>query len=240
AHASIVAINQLALLTTYTYTPPLLALAQTVQPRQYKLNNILRRFFYRLGLWTSTKPFLTFAVVFLIMGLLNIGWKKFEVETDPVRLWVAKTSESRQQKEFFDENFGPFYRPQQIFITSAPSPTNEKPLVLSYEHLKYWFKVEKDIRSLKSEPNGYTLGDSVMAWYGNDFDDYDEDTWVEQLEQCAAHPTDCLPDFQQPLKPVNVLGGIQKNESVLNSEAIVVTYVVSDSLDTEIQAKALE
>ncbi|ESK97466.1 vacuolar membrane protein [Moniliophthora roreri MCA 2997] len=229
---------------------------ETVQPRQYKLNNILRRFFYRLGLWTSTKPFLTFAVVFLIMGLLNIGWKKFEVETDPVRLWVAKTSESRQQKEFFDENFGPFYRPQQIFITSAPSPTtNEKPPVLSYEHLKYWFKVEKDIRNLKSEPNGYTLRDvcfkpagprgacvvqSVAAWFGNDFDDYDEDTWAGQLEHCAAYPTDCLPDFQQPLKPVNVLGGIPKNESVLNSEAIVVTYVVSDSLDIEIQAKALE
>ncbi|KAK7060325.1 niemann-Pick type C-related protein 1 [Paramarasmius palmivorus] len=229
---------------------------ETVQPRQYKLNNILRRFFYRLGLWTATKPFLTFAVVFLIMGLLNIGWEKFEVETDPVRLWVAKTSESRQQKEFFDENFGPFYRPQQIFITSAPSATtNEKPPVLSYDHLKYWFKVEKDIRNLKSEPNGYTLRDvcfkpagprgacvvqSVAAWFGNDLDDYDEDTWAEHLEECAARPAECLPDFQQPLKPVNVLGGIPKHESVLKSDAMVVTYVVSDSLDTEVQAKALE
>ncbi|KAF8974608.1 patched family-domain-containing protein [Flammula alnicola] len=245
----------------------------TVQPRQYPLNNVLRRGFYKLGMFTASSPWLTFATVFLLIGLLNIGWKNFEVETDPVRLWVAPTSESKQQKEFFDEKFGPFYRTEQIFVTSVAgnvesssnsSLSNQaieignKTPVLSWDHLKYWFKVESEIRTLKS-PNGYTLRDacfkpagprgacvvqSVAAWFGNDLDDYDEDTWADHLQSCATSPVDCLPDFQQPLAPQYVLGGVpisdSGNKAYLEAEALVITYVVSDSLSPEVQAKAME
>jgi len=244
---------------------------ETVQPRQYRLNTILRRSFYRLGLMAASSPWLTFAVVFTLVGLLNIGWKRFEVETDPVRLWVAPNSESKLQKEFFDQNFGPFYRPQQIFVTSAPavgvdaqsnstsSTTAEKQPVLSWNNLKYWLNVESNIRSLRSSPNGYTLSDvcfkpagpqgacivqSALAWFGNDLDNYDENTWADHLLQCAQSPVDCLPDFQQPLPPNYVLGGVPQkgdgSKDYLYAEAMVVTYVVSDSLDEKEQAKAIE
>jgi Niemann-Pick C1 protein len=180
---------------------------ETVQPRQYRLNNILRRSFYRLGLFTSSSPWLTFGFVFLLIGLLNIGWKKFEVETDPVRLWVSPSSQSKIQKEYFDEKFGPFYRTEQIFVTSMGGPTEtlnastraitigNKTPVLSWDHLKYWMDVEADIRALES-PSGYKLSDvcfkpagprgacvvqSVAAWFNNDLDDYDEGTWGEHL-----------------------------------------------------------
>ena len=243
---------------------------ETVQPRQYRLNTILRRGFYRLGLFTSSSPWLTFGSVFLLIGLLNIGWKKFEVETDPVRLWVSPSSESKIQKEYFDQTFGPFYRTEQIFITSvegrneavnastqAIRASNKTP-VLSWDHLKYWMDVEADIRALKS-PSGYKLSDvcfkptgprgacvvqSVAAWFGNDLDDYDESTWAEHLQSCAETPVDCLPDFQQPLAPHYVLGGVPTKESdrkaYVEAEALVVTYVVSDSLSLEIQGMAKE
>jgi Niemann-Pick C1 protein len=244
---------------------------ETVQPRQYRLNTLLRRGFYRLGLMAASSPWLTFSIVFTLVGLLNIGWKRFEVETDPVRLWVAPNSESKLQKEFFDQNFGPFYRPEQIFITSASvvdaytqpnstlSTAAEKQPVLSWNHLKYWLNVESDIRSFRSSPNGYTLSDvcfkpagpegacvaqSVLAWFGNDLDSYDENSWADHLLRCARSPVDCLPDFQQPLPPHYVLGGVPENENgskeYLNAKAMVVTYVVSDSLNKAEQAKAME
>ncbi|TFK43177.1 multidrug efflux transporter AcrB transmembrane domain-containing protein [Crucibulum laeve] len=244
---------------------------ETVQPRQYRLNNVLRRGFYKLGLFTASSPWLTFAIIFLVIGLLNVGWKKFEIERDPVRLWVSPSSESKQQKDFFDENFGPFFRTEQIFVTSIPGSIEtgqnvstlgitlgEKFPVLSWDHLKYWFDVEADIRELES-PNGYTLDDvcfkpagpdgacvaqSVAAWFGNDLSDYDETTWIGHLRGCAASPGNCLPDFQQPLAPQYVLGGVPVREDgskrYLDAEAMVITYVVSDSLDTDVQAKAME
>ena len=245
---------------------------ETVQPRQYRLNTVLRRVFYRLGLVAASSPFLTFAIVFTLVGLLNIGWKRFQVETDPVRLWVAPNSESKLQKEFFDQNFGPFYRPQQIFVTSVPmvgdvhpqlnstsSKIAEKQPVLSWNHLKYWLNVESDIKSLRSSPNGYSLSDvcfkpagsqgacvvqSALAWFGNDLDNYDENSWADRLLQCAHSPVDCLPDFQQPIPPHYVLGGVPEegdgSKEYLYAQAMVVTYIVSDSLDEKEQAKAME
>ena len=246
---------------------------ETVQPRHYPLNNILRGTFYKLGFFAASYPWLTFAIVFLGVGILNVGWKKFDVETDPVRLWVAPTSESKLQKEYFDSKFGPFYRTEQIFITAiagnvgtTPNSTQSsqaitlgnKPPVLSYDRLKYWFKVEAEIRQLKS-PNGYGLRDvcfkpagprgacvvqSVAAWFDNDLGDYDQNTWADRLLSCANSPFDCLPEFQQPLGPHFVLGGVPTKKTgekaYLEAEALVVTYVVTDSLDKKTQAVAME
>ncbi|PCH41134.1 multidrug efflux transporter AcrB transmembrane domain-containing protein [Wolfiporia cocos MD-104 SS10] len=242
---------------------------EAVQPRQYRLNNVLRRGFYRLGLMTASYPWLTFALVFTAVGLLNLGWKKFQVETDPVRLWVAPDSESKLQKEFFDEHFGPFYRAEQIFVTSSPVQSSilrdnmttldsYKPPVLSWDHLQYWVDVEANIKALSSSPNGYTLDDvcfkpagpegycvvqSVAAWFGNDLGLYDRDTWAPRLLDCAHSPVECLPDFQQPLAPQYVLGGVPEVDGVkryLRAEAMVITYVVSDSLNAAVQERAME
>lgn len=238
---------------------------ETVQPRHYPLNSVLRRGFYHMGLFAATSPWLNFALVFMVVGLLNAGWKQFRVETDPVRLWVAPTSESKLQKEFFDQNFGPFYRTEQIFVTAATSSSNssnghpylEEP-VFSWDRLQYWFEVESDIRSLRS-PNGHQLSDvcfkpagprgpcivqSIAAWFGNDLGDYSRDTWAPRIQECAQRPAECLPDFQQPLTPHYVLGGVPLNENgtkdYVNAGAFIVTYVVSDSLDPDVQAKAME
>ncbi|KAH8118353.1 multidrug efflux transporter AcrB transmembrane domain-containing protein [Phellopilus nigrolimitatus] len=191
---------------------------ETLQPRQYRLNTFLRRSFYRIGIFCATLPL------------------KFEVETDPVRLWVAPNSESKLQKELFDQQFGPFYRPQQIFVTSASlSSANDAvhvnnsygaltldrnpPPVLTYEHLNWWFTVESHIRSLRS-PSGIGLSDICFQPSGPGtpcvvqsvtawFDgELDEDYWKDQIVQCAAAPADCLPDFKQPLAPQYVLGGL--------------------------------
>ncbi|KAF5363851.1 hypothetical protein D9756_000843 [Leucocoprinus leucothites] len=236
---------------------------ETVQPRQYRLNNILRKAFYHLGLFAANHPWLMFSVVFAVIGLLNIGWENFTVETDPVRLWVAPDSESRLQKEYFDTHFGPFYRTEQIFVTAAAGSTEstfnaskttsitvgEKGPVLSWNRLKYWFDVEEDIRNLVS-PHGFSLDDvcfkpagprgacvvqSVAAWYGNDLEDYDPDTWADHLNECAWSPVDCLPPFEQPLEPQFVLGGVPTDakgfKQYSRAEALVITYVVSGSLD---------
>ncbi|KAG9102131.1 hypothetical protein FRC06_002289, partial [Ceratobasidium sp. 370] len=226
----------------------------SLQPRQYKLNTHLRRGCYSLGLACASHPWLTFALAFAVVGILNMGWKNFQVETDPVRLWVAPNSELKQQKEFFDQHFGPFYKTEQIFITDA---SGNGP-VITYPRLKWWQNVENDIRGLRSEPHGYKHTDicfkpagprgscvvqSVSAYFGGDMDDWNEDTWVDQLEDCAAQPALCLPDFGQPLPPKYVLGSAPTLDGVKvwhKSQAMVATFVVSDSLDIAERERAEE
>ncbi|KLO15877.1 multidrug efflux transporter AcrB transmembrane domain-containing protein [Schizopora paradoxa] len=238
---------------------------ETIQPRQYRLNVLLRKVFYRLGLFCARYIWLTFAIVFAAMGLLNIGWKYFEIETDPVRLWVAPNSESKLQKEFFDNHFGPFYRLQQIFVTVTPqdSATSELDFmttdptlapVLNWEHLKWWFSVEEHIRTLQS-PSGTSLSDicfsptgrggpcvvqSITGWFGEDPEEF-EQTWRERIAQCSKSPTECLPDFMQPLPPQNILGGLPDGSNDWReARALAITFLVDDSLDDEVKEIAME
>lgn len=46
------------------------------------------------------------------------GIKYLKITTDPVELWAAPNSRSRIEREFFDSNFEPFYRIEQLIIKS--------------------------------------------------------------------------------------------------------------------------
>lgn len=264
-----------------------------LQPRQNTLNVKLRAWFYRLG-WACanhrgqspppappapplTRLFraradsssgwvaLTLALAALAIALLNIGWKFFAVETDPVRLWVSPSSESAVQKAYFDDNFGPFYRPQQVFVMglpvkdtamtgTLPPPPSE---VLSYDTLDWWLTHERAISALRSSPNNYTLADvcfapagagtacvvqSVSAWLGTDMSQWERgDAWRERVQECADTPSGCLPDFGQPIDPRLVLGGTGDDAGDwVRAKSLVVTWVISNSLDPREVAKAEE
>lgn len=51
------------------------------------------------------------------------GIKYLSITTDPVELWASPTSRSRVEREFFDSNFEPFYRIQQMIL--SPKNTNK-------------------------------------------------------------------------------------------------------------------
>jgi Niemann-Pick C1 protein len=211
-------------------------------PRRNRLSTFLRRFFYRVGYASATSPLVTFFVACTFIAISNGGWKFFDIEKDPVRLWVSPSSESRVQKEFFDQHFGPAYRFEQIFVTpSASTPhapgmrTTANPgdqwsdhPVLSYDLLQWWLQVESNIRSLRSREHGYSLEDvclkpsgpdgscvvqSIAAWLGNDLEKYNADTWASRIVHCANTPAECLPDFGQPIRPEYVLGGIPNSSA---------------------------
>lgn len=211
-----------------------------LQPKQNKINATLRRFFYRLGLFCSKRPMETFALTAIVIALLNTGWKYFAVETDPVRLWVAPSSEAASQKHFFDDTFGPFYRTEQVFISSS---NGDSPV--TYDTLDWWLKVEAEIGQLKTD-NGVELnnvcfaptGDacviqSISAWLGDDMSQWG-DGWKDRISDCAGRPGECLPPFGQPIDPKLILGGA--DGQWLDAKALVITWVVNNYNDERVRA----
>ncbi|KAK4058162.1 niemann-Pick type C- protein 1 [Microbotryomycetes sp. JL221] len=146
-----------------------------LQPRTYSLNTTLCQFFYKLGLFCSTRPFLTLSISFICCGLINIGWKQFKIEKDPVKLWVPKGSPAELAKTEFDQSFGPFYRTEQIIVSidkkkqataiknneTSTIITNES--VFSWETIQWWSKIEEEIRQLVSYENNFTLSDVCFS-----------------------------------------------------------------------------
>lgn len=196
--------------------------------QHYFLNTWLDRMFSRLGYVCARFPGLTIFTSLLVVGLMSIGWVRFSVETDPVRLWVSPNSAAAQEKAFFDENFGPFYRAEQAFLVNETGGP-----VLSYDTLRWWFEVEGRVQ--RSSPfeqvcfkpvNDACVVQSVTGYWQGNFGMVSPHSWKEDLAACVDNPSSCLPAFQQPLDPRLLFGGV--NESVLDASAIVVTWVVNN------------
>ena len=55
----------------------------------------------------------------LFCGVLSGGFYFFDVITDPVELWSPADSDTRLNKNYYDEHFRPFYRTTQMIIRNT-------------------------------------------------------------------------------------------------------------------------
>ncbi|KAJ4298881.1 niemann-Pick type C- protein 1 [Kalmusia sp. IMI 367209] len=206
--------------------------------QHYFINTWCDRIFSRLGYVCARFPAITIITSVLVVALMSLGWMRFEVETDPVRLWVSPDSAAAQEKAFFDEKFGPFYRAEQAFLVNETGPVLRDPET-GYDILAWWFDVESRIQRSKSHRNGVMFDEvcfkpvndacvvqSVTGYFQGDFGLVSPKTWQDDLKDCVDNPSSCLPTFQQPLDPHLLFGGV--NESVLDAQALVVTWVVNN------------
>lgn len=220
----------------------------------YKVNTALDILFHRIGGVCARFPAITIASSIVVVVLLSLGWLRFSVETDPVRLWVSPSSAAYQEKEYFDTNFGPFYRAEQAFVVNSTADGDGR--VLNYDTLSWWFDVESRVRRMISLERELILDDvcfkptgdacviqSLTGYFGGSVSNLDPDTWEDRLKHCAESPGDvsCLPDFSQPLKPEMLLGGYEESGNVLDAQAIVATWVVNNHAQgTESEANAID
>lgn len=79
---------------------------------QYTVDHL----FTKWGTMCAGNPGKVFAVGVCLASVLCAGVVFLQVTTDPVDLWASPHSRSRIEKEYYDENFQPFYRTTQIFI----------------------------------------------------------------------------------------------------------------------------
>ena len=220
--------------------------------KQHPFNTQLDIAFSRLGRLCARYPGITIGTSIILVGLLSLGWINFAVERSPVRLWVSPTSAAAQEKRFFDENFGPFYRTEQAFLVNDTS--GETGPILSYDTLRWWFDVEDRVRRLKSIGKGVRLDDvcfkptgdacviqSLTGYFYGRSSDINPRSWRKRIKTCTEDPVDCRPAFGQPLKTEMVLGGWEDTGDVFDSKALIVTWVVNNHPEgTNKEAEAMD
>ncbi|VDP88598.1 unnamed protein product [Echinostoma caproni] len=80
------------------------------------LEDKLSQGFSILGRSIATHPFVSLSVSSVVSIALCAGLSLFSVTTNPVELWSAADSRSRLEKNYFDQNFAPFYRTEQLIV----------------------------------------------------------------------------------------------------------------------------
>jgi len=100
--------------------------------------NLISRLFSVWGYIAATYWFLVVPLALLVLVACCMGLLFFEVTTDPVELWSSPNSRARKEKDYFDENFGPFYRTSQIIITAPNSPDFSFPDSQNYKTIYHF------------------------------------------------------------------------------------------------------
>ncbi|XP_070760304.1 NPC1-like intracellular cholesterol transporter 1 [Enoplosus armatus] len=73
--------------------------------------------FRHWGTLMATYPFTVLLVSAVVVAVFSAGLKSIELTTDPVELWSAPNSRARQEKDFHDTHFDPFFRTNQLILT---------------------------------------------------------------------------------------------------------------------------
>ncbi|KAM6156387.1 NPC1-like intracellular cholesterol transporter 1 [Erethizon dorsatum] len=98
--------------------PPPMA-PSPLKKRRCSPHMVLGRFFESWGRRVASWPLTVLTVSLVGVLALASGLIFVELTMDPVELWSAPKSQARQEKEFHDQHFGPFFRTNQVFLTAT-------------------------------------------------------------------------------------------------------------------------
>ncbi|ESP03417.1 hypothetical protein LOTGIDRAFT_199271 [Lottia gigantea] len=135
-----------------------------------KMEQVLEKSFTRWGVFCARRPILVIGLAILISLLLSVGITLFDVTTDPVELWSSPSSRARQEKDYFDSHFVPFYRTEQLIITKTGNDTsfihtNPPPYgqdvvfngIFELEFMHQLLRLQEDISNLTAVHNNETV-----------------------------------------------------------------------------------
>uniref|UniRef100_A0A8D3D9J6 SSD domain-containing protein n=1 Tax=Scophthalmus maximus TaxID=52904 RepID=A0A8D3D9J6_SCOMX len=74
--------------------------------------------FRNWGTFMATYPLTVLLLSAAVVAVFAAGLKSIELITDPVELWSAPDSRARQEKDFHDTHFDPFFRTNQLILTA--------------------------------------------------------------------------------------------------------------------------
>ncbi|XP_017769241.1 PREDICTED: Niemann-Pick C1 protein-like [Nicrophorus vespilloides] len=92
---------------------------QMLGSRKNVVNEFLQKIFRAIGIAMATHSILVICLSSWVVIGIGYGAFDLKVTTNPVEIWAAPGSRSRIEKDYFDTNFKPFYRTNQIFIKTV-------------------------------------------------------------------------------------------------------------------------
>ncbi|XP_022613649.1 Niemann-Pick C1 protein isoform X1 [Seriola dumerili] len=88
-----------------------------------RFENALRTLFSSWGSFCVRHPSLVILGSLILVVASSGGLVYMRITTNPVELWSSPTSQARQEKDYFDSHFGPFFRTVQLIITTPLNDT---------------------------------------------------------------------------------------------------------------------
>jgi hypothetical protein len=100
------------------------------------VQELISPFFCNLGYRVASSPQLVLLICITAVALCTLGLLSLHVETEPLRLWVPPSSRAAKDTAMYDKEFGPFYRIEQLILSTKAGPDGKQPPVLTKENIE--------------------------------------------------------------------------------------------------------
>ncbi|XP_026752519.2 NPC intracellular cholesterol transporter 1 homolog 1b-like [Galleria mellonella] len=233
---------------------------KTMQP-----NILIRLFesvFSSIGSMASTHHILVIMLTTWIVFGMVFGVMNLKISSNPLELWSAPDSRSRQELNYFNSRFGPFYRAAQVFLTINKEPfevnNNTYGPAFRFEAVQELVTLENRIRNIGRDTGGVTLEQvcyaplrtrgseqrieecvsmSVLTYVG---EDVNNETYLDSIQNCLNnyYSFDCLADWGGGAEPEITFGGYDDN--VYDANTLLINFPLTNHLLEENLAPVLE
>uniref|UniRef100_A0A673IVJ0 Niemann-Pick C1 protein-like n=1 Tax=Sinocyclocheilus rhinocerous TaxID=307959 RepID=A0A673IVJ0_9TELE len=132
-----------------------------------RFENCLRVLFSSWGSLCVQHPLTVILTSVVLVSICSAGLTYMRITTNPVELWSSPSSRARQEKDYFDQHFGPFFRTEQLIITTPVnasfvfSPTSGPDIhfssILNITLLHQVLDLQTAITNLTAEYKGETV-----------------------------------------------------------------------------------
>ena len=254
------------------------ATKEKTETRQVMLRSMNQSYFHEklctifgnYGRLCTRKPYnFILPIIGLIIGIiLATGLTQFVALTKPIELWSTQTSRARVEKKFFDENFNPFFRVENIVLTPKFMETFRKDdiefgPIFNQTFLLRFFDLQQQIMSLTiQDDNGTILRvedicyspmentvcmvQSALGWFQNKRSALENDNYLETFRTCISNPfhlsdtgISCLAPYGGPIFPHIALADYHGN-GYYQAKALAFTLTLNNAIQDEDNVNALK
>ncbi|XP_060804008.1 NPC intracellular cholesterol transporter 1 homolog 1b-like [Amyelois transitella] len=230
-----------------------------------KFIQVFQSIFAYIGAFVSSNPILVIMLTSWITFFMAIGVYNLNLTSNPIELWSAPDSRSRQELNYFNSRFGPFYRAAQVFLRFDGETFNVNNVTYGpafrFENIQRLIELEDAIIDINRDNGGVTLEQvcyaplrmrggeqrldqcvtmSVGSYFGGDRDNINNNTYLNVIQNCLNnhYALNCLSSWGGGAEPELSLGGYDDN--MLLADTLLLNFPIANHLLEENLIPVLE
>ncbi|CAD0197745.1 unnamed protein product [Chrysodeixis includens] len=235
------------------------------KPDVNKLTLMFQKIFSKIGGFSASHPAIVLMVTTWLGFSMFFGLGSLNLTSNPLELWSAPDSRSRQELEYFNSRFGPFYRAAQVYLTFDFEPFEVNNVTYGpafrIEALEELVKLEDAIININRDTGGVVLEDvcyaplsarghqttldqctmmSATVYLRDSKYDINNATYLNTLQNCLNnhYALNCLASWGGGSIPELTFGGYDTD--ILRATTLLINFPISNFLLEEDLQPALE
>jgi hypothetical protein len=112
------------------------AIHEAMVPNLPPVQAFLAPRFHKMGRHIAAAPYVVLLLSIMVTAACMLGLMYLRVDTEPMKLWVSPHSRAAQDKSKYDADFGPFYRIEQLVLSTVVRDDGSQPSILTHENIE--------------------------------------------------------------------------------------------------------